>query len=185
MAVGQLSHARDGFVDGLVDLEVLPLQIGAALPAVVEPDEEDPAVVRRAFADQEGVARNAAGLVNQGRGGRPAGIVEHGVVRRRQDALERARAALVPQTTRVMRWHSSRTSRAEVRITPAGATPTVNDGHDCRVRASSNSVSGRGALLHALCSLPPGPRPQLRHRRAQASVLNTFSHSQNWQFTKK
>ena len=49
MAVGQLSHARDGFVDGLVDLEVLPLQIGAALPAVVEPDEEDPAVVRRAF----------------------------------------------------------------------------------------------------------------------------------------
>ena len=53
MAVGQLSHARDGFVDGLVDLEVLPLQIGAALPAVVEPDEEDPAVVRRAFADQD------------------------------------------------------------------------------------------------------------------------------------
>ncbi len=67
MAVGQLSHARDGFVDGLVDLEVLPLQIGAALPAVVEPDEEDPAVVRRAFADQEGVAHDAAGLVNQGR----------------------------------------------------------------------------------------------------------------------
>ena len=27
-----------------------------------------------------------------------------------------------------------------MRITPAGATPTVNDGHDCRVRASSNSV---------------------------------------------
>ena len=79
MAVGQLPQARDGCVDGMVEFEVLTLQIGAALPAVVEPDEEDPNVVRRAFADQEGMARDAAGLVNQGRGGRPAGIVESGV----------------------------------------------------------------------------------------------------------
>ena len=27
---------------------------------------------------QEGIARNAAGLVNEGRGGRPVGIVKHG-----------------------------------------------------------------------------------------------------------
>ena len=31
----------------------------------LEPDEEDPDVVRRAFADQEGIAHAAAGLVNQ------------------------------------------------------------------------------------------------------------------------
>ena len=54
MAVGQLSHARDGFVDGMVELEVLTLQIGAALPAVVEPDKEDLDILLRAFADQEG-----------------------------------------------------------------------------------------------------------------------------------
>ncbi len=71
MAVGQLPHARYAFVDGVVELEVLTLQIGAALPPGVEPDEEDPDVVGRAFADQEGIARDAAGLVNQGRGGRP------------------------------------------------------------------------------------------------------------------
>ena len=34
------------------------------------------------------IARQAAGLVNQGRGSRPAGIVEHGLVQRCQDALE-------------------------------------------------------------------------------------------------
>ena len=53
-----------------------------------------------AFADHEGIARDAAGLVNQGRGGRPAGIVQHGVVQRRQDALERGRLAHVPQNTK-------------------------------------------------------------------------------------
>ena len=45
------------FVDGMVELEVLTLQIGAALPVVVEPDEGDTDVVLRAFADQEGIAR--------------------------------------------------------------------------------------------------------------------------------
>ena len=88
MAVEQLPRARYAFVDGMVDVEVLTLHIGVALPAVVEPDVEDPDVVGRAFADQEGIARDAAGLVNQGRGGRPVRIVKHGVVQRRQDALE-------------------------------------------------------------------------------------------------
>ena len=77
MAVGQLPQARDAFVDGMVDLEVLTLQIEAALPAVVEPDEGDAGVVGRAFADQEGIARQAAGLVPAGprwpaSGSRPA-----------------------------------------------------------------------------------------------------------------
>ena len=87
MAVGQLPKARYAFVDGMVDLEVLSFQVFVALSPVVEPDGEDPEVVGRAFADQEAIAGNAAGLVNQGRGGRPVGIVEHGVVQRRQDAL--------------------------------------------------------------------------------------------------
>ena len=60
----------------------------AALSPVGEPGEEHPEVVLRAFADQECIARQAAGLVNQGRGGRPVNIVEHGFVQRCQDALE-------------------------------------------------------------------------------------------------
>ena len=86
--VGQLPQARHTFVDGMVDLEVLSFQVFAALSPVVEPDEEYPEVVLRAFADQERIARPAAGLVNQGRGDRPVNIVEHGLVQRCQDALE-------------------------------------------------------------------------------------------------
>ena len=93
MAGGQLPQARYAFVDGMVDFEVLTLQIGAALPAVVEPDEEDPDVVGRAFADQEGIARDSTGLVNEGRGGRPVGIVKHGVVQQRQGTFIRALVA--------------------------------------------------------------------------------------------
>ena len=111
MAVWQLPQARDGFVDGVVDLEVLTLQIEAALPAVVEPDEGDAGVVGRAFADQEGIARQAAGLVQQGRGGRPVGLVQHGVVQRRHDARERGLLAHTHPNTLVIRWPSSRTSR--------------------------------------------------------------------------
>ena len=73
MAVGQLPKARYAFVDGMVVFDVLALEVFPALPPVVEPDGEDPDVVLRAFADQEGIARNAAGLVNEGRGGRPSG----------------------------------------------------------------------------------------------------------------
>ena len=51
MAVGQLQLARDAFVDGMVDLEVLAFQVFLALAPGVEPDEEDPKVVLRAFAD--------------------------------------------------------------------------------------------------------------------------------------
>ena len=66
--VGQLPQAGHTFVDGMVALEVLSFQVFAALSPVVEPDEEHPEVVLRAFADQELIARQAAGLVNQGRG---------------------------------------------------------------------------------------------------------------------
>ena len=88
--VGQLPQARHTFVDGMVDLEVLSFQVFAALSPVVEPGEEHPEVVLRAFADQECIARQAAGLVNQSRGGRPVNIVEHGLV---QDVRMRSNAS--------------------------------------------------------------------------------------------
>lgn len=53
------------------------------------PDEENPDVVLRALADQEVVARPAAGLVDEGCYGGPAAIVEHGVVLRGHDVLDR------------------------------------------------------------------------------------------------
>ena len=72
-----MPKARYAFVDGMVVFDVVALEVFPALPAVVEPDGEDPDVVLRAFADQEGIARNAAGLVNEGRGGRPVGATPY------------------------------------------------------------------------------------------------------------
>ena len=73
----------------MVGGEVLALQVGAALSPIVEPDEERPDVVRPAVSDHEAIAGQAAGLVDQGRGGRPAGLVERGGVHRGQDSIER------------------------------------------------------------------------------------------------
>ena len=73
----------------MVGGEVIALQVGAALPPIVEPDEERPDVIRRAFSDHEAIAGQAAGLVDQGRGGRPAGLVERGGVHRGQNSIER------------------------------------------------------------------------------------------------
>ena len=84
----QVPEARHPFVDGMVGGEVLALQVVAALPPIVEPDEERPDVVRRAFTDHEAITGQAAGLVDQGRGGRPAGLVERGGVHRGQDSIE-------------------------------------------------------------------------------------------------
>ena len=69
----QLPEARHPFVDGMVGFEVLALQVFAALPPIVKPDEEPPDVVLRAFTDHEAIACQAAGLVDQGRGGRASG----------------------------------------------------------------------------------------------------------------
>ena len=80
LAVGQLPEARHAFVDGVVDLKVLALQVRAVLSPVVDPDEEDPDVVLRAFADQQGIALHLASLIDQGRCGWPQGIVEGGLV---------------------------------------------------------------------------------------------------------
>ena len=87
-AVGQLPQARQAFVQRVVELEVLALQVLAALTAVVDPCEEDAHLVARALADHQSVARCPQGVVDQGGGGGPVGIVEHRVVQRRQDAIE-------------------------------------------------------------------------------------------------
>ena len=88
VAVGQLPEPWRAFVEGVVALEPPALPVGAALPPGVDPDEERPGVVRRAFADQQPIGLHPAGVINQGRGGRPQGIVEHGGVEGRQDAVE-------------------------------------------------------------------------------------------------
>ena len=89
LTVGQLPQARHRFVEGMVDLEVLAFQVCLALPPSVHPDEHGPDVVGRAFPDQEAIARDAAGFVNQGGGHRPVAIVERGLVQRCQDPRER------------------------------------------------------------------------------------------------
>ena len=72
----------------MVDLEVLAFQVCLAFPPRVHSDEHGPDVVGRAFPDQEAIARDAAGFVNQGGGHRPVAIVERGLVQRRQDPRE-------------------------------------------------------------------------------------------------
>ena len=109
----QLPEARHPFVDGMVVFEVLALQVFAALPPIVEPDEEPPDIVLRAFSDHEAIAGQAAGLVDQGRGGRPAGLVEHGVVQRRQDPLKGVR--VLHDDLRLFSGRRSGTNGTEVR----------------------------------------------------------------------
>ena len=78
----------------MVALKVLALHVLVPLSPAIGPDEESPDVVLRTLADHDGVARQAARLVDQGRGGGPAaGIVEHGVVQRRPDSVERGLVA--------------------------------------------------------------------------------------------
>ena len=65
---------------GVVDFEVLALQVGAALPPIVEPRAGDLNVVFRTCADHQGIAGRAAGFIDQGRGGWPLALVKHGGV---------------------------------------------------------------------------------------------------------
>ena len=79
-AVGQLPETRHAFVDGVIDFEVFALPVFATLPPVVEPDEEGSDGVPRASTDHYAIALYAASLIDQGGGGGPQGIVEHGLV---------------------------------------------------------------------------------------------------------
>ena len=79
-AVGQLPQPGHAFVNGMVAAEILALEVCPALPPVVHPDKVGPHIVCRAAADHQGIPRYAAGGVNQGRRGRPLGVVQHGLV---------------------------------------------------------------------------------------------------------
>ena len=61
------------------------------------------------FADREGVARGAAGLVDQRRGGGPTGVIESRLVQRREDALEG-----------IVRVHGASFFRVSARARPQG-----------------------------------------------------------------
>ena len=85
-----MPQAGNAFVNGMVGPQPETLQILAPLPAKAGPHEVDPIVlVRLPVAARQGVAMRAEGLVDQRRGGRPAGRVERRLVQRREDALER------------------------------------------------------------------------------------------------
>lgn len=79
-AVEQLPETRQVFVYRVIDFEVLAFQVCAALPPVVEPSGDDMDIVLWTFADCQSTAQHAAGFINQGGGGWPQCIVEHGLV---------------------------------------------------------------------------------------------------------
>ena len=87
-SAGQPPVAGRPFVVRVVDLVILARQVVAGLAAVEKPGEEEALVRAVPFADPQSAAHRAAGLLDQGAGGWPAGVVEGGLVQRRKDALE-------------------------------------------------------------------------------------------------
>ena len=89
-AVGQASDARHAFVVGIEIVEILPFQVLAALAVRVGLGKPDLCVGLAAGADDQRAAvhADAARVVDEGRGGRPAGVVEHGIMQRRHNAVE-------------------------------------------------------------------------------------------------
>ena len=134
LAAGQRPVAGRPFVVRVVDLVVLARQVVAGLAAVVKPGEEE-AFFR---ADPQSTAHGAAGLLDQGAGGEPAGVVESGLVQRRKDALEG-----------VVRVHaashhpgSARPSSLRRRLRSAGRTAS-------RASSRSSSPSPRRRIANA------------------------------------
>ena len=105
-AVHQAAHAR---VVRVVDLEILVRQVPPALAAGEQAGVVDAVLAAGPFADRERVARGAAGLVDQGRGCRPAGVVESGLVQQPEAALES-----------VIQVHSASFPRVSARALPKG-----------------------------------------------------------------
>lgn len=120
--VHQAVHAR---VVGVVDLELLARQALPALAAGEQAGEMDAVSAGGPFADHQSMARGAAGLVDQGSRGWSAGVVDSGLVQRREDALEgivRVHGALFPR--------SALRSARGTRIGPA--TPVICPPRYCR-----------------------------------------------------
>ena len=88
MAVGQPPQPRQAFIPGVVKVEIGALQVFTPLAAAVETCEQGPGILAGALADNQFIALHAAGLVDEGRGGGPVGVVEHRVVQGHQDAVK-------------------------------------------------------------------------------------------------
>ena len=86
-AVGQLAQTRQTFVPRVVELEIVALQVLAALAALVEAGKQDADVVAGALGNHQLVAGHAAGVVDEGGGCGPVGVVEHGLVQGGKDAV--------------------------------------------------------------------------------------------------
>ena len=87
-AVGQGPDTGDALVPRVVNGEIRLFQVEAALAPVAEPGEVEPRAFRIMLPDEEVVARQAAGLVNERGGCRPQGIVQGSGVQGKQRAVE-------------------------------------------------------------------------------------------------
>ena len=90
LAVGEMPHAGDPFVQGIVGLEVEALQFPVPLPTEEGPCKVDPNVLFGGpVAEHHAAAVRAEGVVDERGDARPAGWVERRLVQRGEDALER------------------------------------------------------------------------------------------------
>ena len=78
--IGQSSEAWYALVVRVVELQVVPYHLIVALAPVVDCCEKNLVIVSGAFGNIQGIAPGAAGFVDEGRGCRPKGVVQHSVV---------------------------------------------------------------------------------------------------------
>ena len=181
-AVGQLPDPRHPFVPWVVVFQVIPLQVLAPLAPVVGGGEDDADIVAGTLAHQQGVARRAARVVDEGGDGRPVGIVEHGPVQRGEDAVEGVEVAHAGLSLRVSG------SPCALDASPPGASDGgVVKGGDITTRTSAGAPvndsptqgpGGRrrmtGGLRDACVSCPCLPTLYLSYRRdLHFSILST------------
>ena len=148
----QPPHARHAFVGGIVVLEVLALQVLVPPSPAVGPDEESPNVVPGTLADHDGIARQSAGLVDLGRGGRPAGH----------------RPSMASYTDARTRSNASWSLKT---ISPLSSAHRGNG-------APRDSAAPGSASCRSLRSFPPSrsPRPPARTTGARAYRIATNSY---------
>ena len=87
-AVGKPPDAGHRFVVRVVDLEILAQPLLDTLAARESAGEVQANVVAEPLADDQGVPDGADGLLDQHRGGGPAGVVEGGLVQQAEATLE-------------------------------------------------------------------------------------------------
>ena len=99
-AFGQAPEAHNSVVLAMVVLPVIALQVVSPLTPEQAHGGAEAGVALGACGYQQGVALHADGLVDQLGGGGPQGVVEGGVVQRRQEALEEGSPGHVARSPR-------------------------------------------------------------------------------------